>query len=94
VQSPSSGLACRPATGEFDTDGTLTVTTFKKGDGLLPGTYKIAVSCWDTAPQMGSPVAAKSYITVRYRSAATSGLEVTVSPGQRRVEVNLDIPKK
>jgi hypothetical protein len=87
-------MACRPATGEFDTDGTLTVTTFKKGDGLLPGTYKVAVSCWEIPPRMGSPVAAKSYVPTRYRSAASSGFEVTVSPGQSRVEVNIDIPKK
>ena len=84
----------RPALGEFDTDGRLTVTTFKKGDGLIPGTYKIGVECWKTPPQMGSPTPPKSYVSQRYQSAATSGLSVSVEPGQRMVHLKLDVEKQ
>ena len=94
VDSPSPGLPSRPAMGEFDTNGKLTVTTFKTGDGLLPGKYKIGVECWETAPAMGSPTPARSYIPDRYRSANTSGLMVTVEPYQAVVKLKLDVAKK
>lgn len=91
----SSSLSQHPATGEFDLDGALTVTTFKKGDGLLPGKYRIAVECWEVPPQMGSPpTPAKSYVPARYNSPVSSGFTVDVESGQQVVKLNLDVPKK
>lgn len=34
----------RPATGTTDGDGYFFLTTFRRGDGALPGTYRIVVS--------------------------------------------------
>ena len=84
----------RPATGKFDVDGKLTVTTFRKGDGLMPGRYKLGVECWDVPPRMGSPTPPVSYVPERYQSAATSGLTVSVEPGQRVVRVQLEVARK
>jgi hypothetical protein len=85
---------CHPGLGRFDTDGSLTVTTFGNGDGLLPGKYGIAVECWETPPQMDQTVTPKSHVPGRYVNAATSGLTVVVEPGQKVVKLNLDVPKK
>lgn len=93
VESPAPGMPNRPAMGLFDTDGRLTVTTFVKGDGLVPGKYKMAVECWEVRPEMMSPTPPKSYVRQRYGSPQTSGLTVVVEPGQKVVTLNLDVPK-
>ena len=93
IDRPAEGLPGRPAMGRFGTDGYLTVTTFSQGDGLIPGHYKIGVECWEVPPSMDSPRPAKSYVPARYQSPKDSGLEVTVVPGQRVVEVDFDVPK-
>jgi hypothetical protein len=94
VESPSPGMPNRPAMGLFDTDGRLTVTTFAKGDGLIPGKYRLAVECWEVRPDIMSPTAAKSYVPTRYRSSDTSGFTVVVEPGQTVVRLNLDVAKE
>ena len=70
------------------------MSTFKHGDGLIPGKYKISVECWEIAPAMGSSTPPKSYLPERYGSFATSGLSVNVEPGQKVVELHLDVPKQ
>lgn len=94
AESSAPGLPKRPALGGFDTEGKLTVSTAEKGDGLVPGKYRIAVECWEVPPQMGTSPSPKSYVPMRYTSAATSGLTVTVEPGQKVVTLNLDVTKK
>jgi hypothetical protein len=93
VETPAPGLPSRPTMGLFDTDGSLTVTTYTKGDGLVPGKYKIGVECWEVRPTMGGPPPI-SYVPKRYGSSETSGLTVSVDPGQKVVTLNLDVPKK
>ena len=90
---PTSALPQRPALGKFDSSGHLTVTSFKEGDGLMPGTYRVGVECWEVPPSMDSRQPFKSYLPAKYQSAATSGLEVVVKLDARVVEVNFDIPK-
>lgn len=94
VETPSPGMPNRPAMGEFDTTGRLTVTTFTKGDGLIPGKYRIAVECWEIRPEMGAATPPKSYVPSRYASPSTSGLAVTVKPGQKTITLNLDVAKE
>jgi hypothetical protein len=94
VETPSPGLPNRPAMGLFDTNGHLTVTTYKEGDGLIPGTYKIGVECWEIRPEMMKPGVEKSYVPTRYGSPMTSGFSVAVEPGQKVVKLDLDVPKK
>jgi hypothetical protein len=94
VDTPSPGLPNRPAMGLFDASGQMTVTTYKKGDGLIPGKYKIGVECWEVRPEMMSPGVEKSYVPTQYGSPSTSGFSVVVEPGQKVVKLNLDVPKK
>jgi len=91
VSKPAPGIPSRPAGADFDTDGRITVTTFKKGDGLIPGTYNIAVKCWEIPPTPTSP--GKSYVPQRYQSPMASGLTAVVEPGQRMLKLSLDVPK-
>lgn len=92
AESPSPGLPVRPATGTFDTEGNVTVTTFAPGDGLIPGKYRIAIECWETPPRMGQLAPPKSCVPDRYSSPASSGLCLTVEAGQGSVTLDLDIP--
>lgn len=94
LESPVSGSTGRPATGDFDTDGRVIVTSFKKGDGLLPGKYKIGVECWETPPQMNGTARPKSYVSERFQSPATSGLTVSVEAAERVVHLKLDVAKQ
>jgi len=51
---------------------------------LAPGTYAVAILAKDgidTMDEKGSPIIAKSLVAEKYGSTATSGLEVTVTPG-------------
>ena len=93
-ESASSGMPIRPAIGVFDTRGALTVTSARKGDGLVPGKYRISLECWEVPPRVGSPTIPKSYVPARYTSAATSGLTVSAEPGQKVVELHIDVPKQ
>lgn len=92
----SSGFdqANHPAVGQFGTDGRLTVTTFRDGDGLLPGKYRISVVSYESPPSTTELTFPKNYVPARFQSAATSGLTVTVEPGQRSVTLNLDVPNE
>ena len=88
---PAEGFPRRPGWGQFDVDGVFTVTTRDPGDGLIPGTYRIALECWEIEPSDNRP--GKSYTAERYTSPARSGLELTIEPGSSGpVEVEYDIP--
>ena len=91
---PAAGFSSRPGAGSFGTDGSFRVTTIKEGDGLVPGKYRVYVTCWEVAPSpiMGPGAEGKSYVPPKYRSPATSDLELTVEPGQRSLEVQYDLP--
>ena len=75
---------------KFEVDGAYRATTFDPGDGLLPGTYTVAVECYETPPNMeGKPI--KSYIPEKYISPTTSGLQLTVEPKSKPVVFNLEL---
>jgi hypothetical protein len=50
----SDGHRKRGAVGESDADGMVRFTTFQRGDGVLPGEYKVVVNKTDTS-QAQSP---------------------------------------
>src|SRR3954463_9630264 len=41
----AEGLPRRPGSAHFDKQGDFQVTSFKKNDGLIPGTYYANVTC-------------------------------------------------
>ena len=88
---PAPGVPTRAGTAKFDAEGNYKVQVFEPGDGLMPGRYQIGVDCWKSPPNMeGRPVV--SYVAEEVRSAATSGLEITIEPGSDPVVHDIDVP--
>lgn len=85
----SSNSPCRPASGNFDVNGKFTVTSFRPGDGLLPGKYKVRIECWKQLPDAdGLP--GVSYVGDDYEAPG-----LVVEPGSREpVKVICDVPRR
>ena len=49
------GLPQRAGSASFQEDGHFEVTSFKAGDGLVPGTYVVKVTCWEKPPTDDDP---------------------------------------
>jgi len=89
----------RPAAGLIDAKGRYRVDTFKRGDGLPPGRYGVAVTAWQrsTAPasaaEGGLPAPASSAVPAKYEDATTSGLTVEVTSEPRQT-IDLQLKSK
>jgi hypothetical protein len=70
---PTSGT--NSSTGEI-VDGKYSLSTFKKGDGVPPGQYQVAIASWETEPTMDTP--GVRAIPEKYFDAKQSGLTATV----------------
>jgi hypothetical protein len=83
----ASGEPLRPASGNFQTDGKFTVSSFGEGDGLVPGTYRVRVECWKQPPgDDGTP--GISYVKAGYQAP-----DLTIEAGTRGpVDVEYDVP--
>ena len=68
-------------------DATFIMTTLKEDDGAFAGRYRVAVR--EAAPQGDGPPP-PPIISDKYHDPATSGLEVTVSPGPNRLTITLE----
>lgn len=71
----------RPATGTIDDKGHYVLSTFKPGDGALPGKYLVAIVSNSNEPsveEMAEGAKITSLIPAGYNSPATSGLTATV----------------
>jgi hypothetical protein len=79
---PLPGHPNLPATARINEDGSFTVKT-SIAPGLVPGEYGAAILCWDEAPTEKKE--GRSLVAARYRSAATSGLKVTVDEGSKPI---------
>jgi hypothetical protein len=90
-RSVAEGLPRRPGRGRFTQDGTFTVTSFKEGDGLIPGTYQPLVDCWKGQPSSDNP---KTFETLNNVPSGFEAPEVVVEAGADSVEVKIDVPKK
>lgn len=76
----------RQAMGTTGPDGRFSLSTFKSGDGAVPGHHRVAVTSAATSgPMPGSPEYRQAKpgplpFPLRYRDPARSGLEATVGP--------------
>jgi len=83
----AEGFSRRPGQARFDTGGAFDVTSFGKGDGLVPGTYLVRVECWKTPPSMDNPGAGESYVAGDYEPET---IEVSAESGT--MDLTLDVP--
>jgi hypothetical protein len=81
----------RPAAAQFTPEGEFEVTSFAKGDGLVPGRYVVTVECFVGEPSMHKRP--KSAVPPKYRTQATSDFFVDVDPEKSRINVEFNIPK-
>jgi hypothetical protein len=85
------GLPRRPGTAKFQQDGAFTVTSFREGDGLIPGHYRPIVNCWKGEPRNDDPSSFErlNYVPMNYKAS-----DIVVSAEDKSVIVALDVPKK
>jgi hypothetical protein len=103
VYLPAESGDARQASGRIQPDGTFVLTTFKNGDGVVPGQYNIVI--YSYAPRAGAAptrdqmeAAAKSgkalletVIPEKYSTPGASGLKDTVDAnhtGSKRIELS------
>ena len=90
VAEPAAGHPRRPGKAEFAADGTFEATSIKQGDGLVPGSYKVAVHCWQTMPTSDNP-SPKILIPEHYCRASSSGLTLDVNPDDSEKTWNVEL---
>ena len=89
--SVEEGLPRRPGTAEFKQDGEFDATSFRPGDGLLPGKYRVMISCWSGEPTNSDP---SSYERLNCIPRDYQPEEIVVDRSADVVEVNIDVPRK
>jgi len=86
---PASG---QHATGEIRPDGTYTLTSFRPGDGAIPGTYKVIVVAMQDMtgrlPEDRTPLP-PPIVPNKYTSIATTDLIAEVKEGENTIDLSL-----
>jgi hypothetical protein len=88
--SAAEGYPRRPGQARFESSGEFEVTSYKDGDGLTPGTYRVNVICVERDP---APVPG-GFEAVSYVAPGYQGQEVVVSAGSKPMELAIDVPLK
>lgn len=83
------GLPMRPGRASFREDGKFVATSFQEGDGLLPGRYRVKVTCVD-----GIPDQQRSYDDISLVPSGWAPEDLVVEEGQSSISVNYDVPPK
>jgi hypothetical protein len=86
--SSSEGTAKRPGSGQFGPDGNFVVGSYQRGDGLMPGTYNVSVSCFNPNDSTKAPE------DLNYVPASFETENLVVEVGMDPIVLNLDVPKK
>jgi hypothetical protein len=84
----AEGLPYRPGSSPFGKDGAFEVNSFGKGDGLLPGTYKVRITCL-SGPPSSAPLEEISYVPLDW-----SPDDLVITGDQGSVSVEYDVPPK
>ena len=78
--APDDGFG-REAQGPIQPDGTFLLSTFKDGDGAVPGVHRVAVS--------GTGKSGREVVPTRLCNTTSSRFEVEVKQDQAEYDVNL-----
>ncbi|MDZ7617388.1 MAG: hypothetical protein U1E05_10305 [Patescibacteria group bacterium] len=73
--------------GEVQADGTFTIGTYKPADGAVAGKHRVAIS--PPEQEVDGPIV-ESPVASRYGSVETSGLEVEVARGTKKITLTVD----
>jgi hypothetical protein len=80
----SEPMRSRPS-GRVGKDGSFSITTPNLGDGAKPGDYLVTV-VWRAEAGPGDSEEDEDLLPARYLDPKTSGLRITVKPGQNDLE--------
>lgn len=82
----AAAAGARPSTGQIQADGSYQMSTFTKGDGVPPGTYRVAIDSTPPPPieVMPGQQLPMGPVPASYANPETSGLEATVEAGAAR----------
>jgi len=89
--------ASRPSTAMIQPDGTYKATSFKEGDGLLVGSYKIVVTSDAqslTAEEIAAGKKTVSTIPKAYTSLTTTPLSLEIAADATPIEHDVDLSDK
>lgn len=85
------------ATGEIQSDGSYTLTTYVPGDGAVAGNYKVVIIAVqdqsNRLPEDRNPLP-PTIVPDRYTSAATTDLRAEVKEGENTIDFPLEKEKK
>jgi hypothetical protein len=82
---PESGSVQYSGSADVNPDGSFSVTTFKPGDGLVPGKYQVNIECWQQPPSMAAP--GVSHVANNF-----SPPPIVVSSKSSKEEVKIEVP--
>ncbi|MCA9261920.1 MAG: hypothetical protein KDA61_22035, partial [Planctomycetales bacterium] len=82
------GGGARPGSARFDVDGNFAVGSFQPGDGLLPGVYRVSVTCIDPL-DFSKPREELDFVPSDF-----SVPELVVEKGMAPIVLNFDVPMK
>ena len=87
-----AGMPRRPGSGKFTPeDPSFTITSFTRGDGLVPGRYAVNISCYTSPPSSAKP---ETFVTLNAVPQNWKPEELVVEEGSNALEVNYDVPPK
>jgi hypothetical protein len=84
----AEGLPYRPGNAPFGKDGEFEVTSFAQGDGLLPGTYNVKITCLSGPPSAG-PLEKLSYVPLDWVPE-----QLVIKGDEEPLAVEYDVPPK
>ena len=74
-----TGASNRPAGGDLQADGSYELSSFRPGDGAVPGEYDVVITSYLSGPTLDEPNKPVVWaIPQRYANARTSGLKAVV----------------
>lgn len=86
-----AGLPKRPGRAKFDESGQYQVSSYTENDGLLPGKYRVVVTCDNGQPDPNSPTPFEDITMI---GPNYEPKEVTIERDSSPVTLDLDVPRK
>jgi hypothetical protein len=87
----AAGLPRRPGSASFGPDGQYAVTSFKPGDGLVPGRYRVQISCFNGVPDSRNP---NGFRNASFIADDFAPPEFVVDSGSGPITKDFDVPLK
>ncbi|HWL08674.1 MAG TPA: hypothetical protein VNQ76_09725 [Planctomicrobium sp.] len=89
---PPNESSNRPAIATIDKNGQFKLSSFKAGDGVAPGEYRVVISSLLSGPDIDNPgVPEVSAIPKKYSSIETTNLTATIPDGEKKMEFTFDL---